>query len=441
MATELHINDGTAWRKAKQLFVKGAGSWRRAKQVWVHDGTAWRLVFTGFSLTTVGSIYSNHFKDASTGVFFIDFVGPTPYTMTLKHQFTTGGATTDVSLVNSYNASISNLYESEDYAIFSYGTTSNANVAAYSVNKSTGVVTTLYNGPTQIGGSTVILVGSSSNATKAGFLLNAGSFTVRTLYFEDGSSFSINGGTYGGPGTITGITSGGIFFDSEYYCFATVLNGGYTTYAMKVNSAGTWTVLLTVTSYASDGWSFNIDGLPRVASGVNLYVYTGGSLVLATSPFNSYSIVSGNLTWSSGLTTGVLAAADSIVKMRMHGHPGFGIYRRNKLKDQVWAFRSYFDTQQRYRLYLYEYKTLVKTIILDVIANDVNYAAIVTAIATGNVHIDTSDNVYVEDNVNLLGYFITSTFVYTQARLNITSDPFNVGFIGNTLWPQVTFPG
>ena len=45
MATETHIHDGSAWRKAKELHIHDGSAWRKLKEMWMHDGGAWRKVF------------------------------------------------------------------------------------------------------------------------------------------------------------------------------------------------------------------------------------------------------------------------------------------------------------------------------------------------------------------------------------------------------------
>lgn len=46
MAPELHVYDGSAWRKIKDLYVSGDGvSFKDIKKVYCHDGISWRLVF------------------------------------------------------------------------------------------------------------------------------------------------------------------------------------------------------------------------------------------------------------------------------------------------------------------------------------------------------------------------------------------------------------
>ena len=56
--TELHLKDGSTWRKATQLHLKDGSTWRKASQVWIKDGTTWRLSYTGIlAEPTIGVEY------------------------------------------------------------------------------------------------------------------------------------------------------------------------------------------------------------------------------------------------------------------------------------------------------------------------------------------------------------------------------------------------
>lgn len=55
MAIETHVHDGSAWRKAKQIYVHDGTAWRDLKEAWCHDGTTWRKVFQKGQWVTLGT--------------------------------------------------------------------------------------------------------------------------------------------------------------------------------------------------------------------------------------------------------------------------------------------------------------------------------------------------------------------------------------------------
>lgn len=56
MAIETHVYDGSAWRKAKQIYVHDGSAWRDCKEAWCHDGSTWRKVFSkGWQIVTTST--------------------------------------------------------------------------------------------------------------------------------------------------------------------------------------------------------------------------------------------------------------------------------------------------------------------------------------------------------------------------------------------------
>ena len=139
MATETHIHDGSAWRKAKELHVHDGSAWRKLKEMWMHDGTNWRKVFKStlaweqlLDFTSYNGINWRHFYspdrdelwvNISDGVLQIDCASLT----VTKHTpfFSSGGSSSiagigsDIYCIAASSATTGSLYR------FSGGTWTN----------------------------------------------------------------------------------------------------------------------------------------------------------------------------------------------------------------------------------------------------------------------------------------------------------------------------